>query len=318
LDRRHITPLAFFTLCLVAALPASAQQPPPPPAEGEGETEAMTRFKRGLELYAEQDFAGALIELRRVYELQPTYRILFNIGQVCYQLADYACALRSFEQYLRDGAGKIATERKVQVEHDIAKLTLRVGRVEIVTNVPGVDISIDDVYIGKTPLPNAVPVSSGRRRVSATKEGRAPITRIVEVAGTDSMRVELELVDTTTKVRYAESPPSKWTGLSWAGVGIAGALAITGGVTGVLALDASKDLKEERFAGPEPSAEVRSKQKDVRTLALVSDVFLGASIVTLGATLVLTFTRESPKARASGPKVDLAFSGKSVLLKGRF
>ncbi len=36
----------------------------------------------------------------RAYELAPAYQVLYNIAGTCYQLKDYACALRAFEKYL--------------------------------------------------------------------------------------------------------------------------------------------------------------------------------------------------------------------------
>lgn len=262
--------------------------------------EAASRFKRGLELYEEQDFTGALVELRRAYELAPSYKILFNIGQMCYQLTDYACALRSFEQYLKEGGSAISSERRAQVEKDVRRLQTRVGKLEIVTNVPDVDITIDDVYVGKSPLPAPVVVSAGKRRIMATKEGRIAVTRIVEAPGTDSMRVELELVDARTGSAAPPPPPrpSLWTTWSWVGLGAAGALGAGAGITGVLALSASNDLEKMRFTGTTPSDPVTSRQSDVKALSLTSDILLGAAGVTLVTTLLLTYMR-TPKAEAT-------------------
>src|SRR5690349_11541014 len=98
---------AVLVSTLLVSGAAFAQVPgvagPVPPANPANSDEAQMRFKRGLELYDEQDFQNALIEFRRAYELQPTYKILYNLGQVCYQLTEYACALRNFEKYLKEG-----------------------------------------------------------------------------------------------------------------------------------------------------------------------------------------------------------------------
>lgn len=276
------------------------------------------RFKRGLELYEEQDFPNALIEFRRAYELQPSYKILYNLGQVCFQLTEYACALRNFEKYLKEGGTNVASDRRAEVERDIAKLQTRIGRIEIVTNVPGVDITIDDTYIGKTPLDASVPVGAGRRKITATKEGRVPITRVVEVAGTDSTRVALDLVSNVTTVT-TDAPPSKWTHWSTIGVIAAGGLAVVGGTTGVLALKASSDLKDTRYAGTTPDDATTSKQSQVKTLSLVSDIFFGAAIVTLGTTLVLTLTHDpNPEQEKKASALQLGISPGKVSVGGRF
>src|SRR5204863_71029 len=77
------------------------------------------------------DFGAALAEFRRAYELMPSYKILYNLGQVSYQRHDYAAALRAFRQYLADGDDAIPDERRREVAGAIVDLESRVGRVEI-------------------------------------------------------------------------------------------------------------------------------------------------------------------------------------------
>src|SRR5438105_150249 len=89
---RPLRALGFRPLILAVVLLGSgtalaqAPAPAPAPAAAANPDEAAMRFKRGLELYEEQDFPNALIEFRRAYELQPSYKILYNLGQVCFQL----------------------------------------------------------------------------------------------------------------------------------------------------------------------------------------------------------------------------------------
>src|SRR5262245_54376929 len=80
--------------------PASASPSPGAGPSPEVVTEAKQRFDRGLELYAEGEYPLALIEFTRAYELVPNYRVLYNIGQVCIQLGQYANARRALEEYL--------------------------------------------------------------------------------------------------------------------------------------------------------------------------------------------------------------------------
>jgi tetratricopeptide (TPR) repeat protein len=310
-------------LAFGAAGPARAA--PPSPAHGAPATsESEAHFQRGLELHQEQDFAGALVEFRRSYELMPTYKMLYNIGQVCYQLNDYACALRSFETYLKEGDAAIASERRAEVERELRKLRARVGRLEIVANVPGVEVSVDDVPVGTTPLRELVVVSTGRRRVTGTREGYAPVTRYVEVAGADSIRLPLTFAKAGESSEPAGAPPreSRWTTLSWIGLGTSAALAAGAGVTGVFALGASNDVRDSRYAlDTGPSKQMLADRDRAKALAVTSDVLLGASVVTLVATLVYTYVHK-PRAveTAKGDKVG-ARAGASpagAFLVGRF
>jgi hypothetical protein len=287
-------------------------------AHADEKDEALSRWKRGLELYEEQDFPNALIEFRKAYSLAPSYKVLFNIGQVCFQLTDYACALNSFQQYLKDGGNNISTDRRKEVERDLEKLRTRVGSLEIVTNVAGADVLIDDVVVGKSPLAASIVVSAGRRKITVMKEGNGSETRIVEVAGTDSLRVEVKLAVPTPPPPKPEPPmvtPSKWTTLSFIGIGGAGVLAIAGGVTGILAIRASNDLEAQRFVGNEPPPSFDDKSRKVSNLSLATDVLLGAAAVTLATTLTLTLIRSPKPERAT---VSLGVMPAGIVMAGAF
>ena len=67
--------------------------------------EAAVRFQRATEMFEENNLSGALAEFRRAQALAPNFRLLYNIGQVCYLLRDYPCALDSFSRYLTEGGG---------------------------------------------------------------------------------------------------------------------------------------------------------------------------------------------------------------------
>lgn len=286
---------------LVGAFASSAHAQAPAPAPA-GETakapdmkeEAVARFNRGMELYDEKDYQAALTEFRKAYELSPTYKLLYKIGQVCYRLQDYACALKNFEQYLVEGTD-LPPERRKEVMEEITLLRNQVGKIEVTVNVPGAAVSIDDSPIGMSPLDAPVSVSVGKRKISVTKEGRAPVSQIVEVAGGEVKKVKIDLLvlKGETRTLITESP-SKWTVWSWVGVGAAVALAGGATVTGLMANKASDDLKDMKFVGSSPSTEVEDKQSSVKNLALTTDILATTAVVTFGMTLVLTYARPTP------------------------
>jgi hypothetical protein len=298
-----------------------------PASSGDAKAEAIERFQRGIELYEERDFNAALVELRRANELAPNYKLLFNIGQVCYQLADYACALISFQEYLARGNDSIASERRDSVSKDIQKLNHRVARLELVANVGGAMISVDDKPVGTTPLQGPVVVNAGTRKVTASKPGMSTVVRVVELPGSDAMRVMLRLEPLGGSVADAPKPPSvdaaprgkpsRWTTWSWAGVGASGALAAGAVATGLLAKDAADELRDMRYAGEQVSPQLRDQSSKASTLAITSDVLTLASVATLVTTLVVTVTRR-PEKRAGrtpangGLRIGLARSGISV------
>ncbi len=284
-------------------------------------SEASTRYARGIELYKEENYKAALVEFKKAYELTNEYKVLYNIGQVCYQLQDYVCAVTSFEGYLKRGADEVSETRKTEVNGELKKLRPRIAEVTVVTSVDGVDITIDDIPRGKTPL-KPVLLSAGAHRLTAIKEGKVAVTQQFEVAGADKPTIKIDLVDLQGKqivVRERVGETSRWTTLSYAGLGLGGALLVSGGVTGVMALSASSDLKNEQYVG-EPSAEARSLQTRVKTLRLATDILVLAGVVTVGTTLALTLTRkvESAPTAALKPKVSVGLGLGSISLSGEF
>src|SRR6476469_8681525 len=99
--------------------------------------EARAHFQKGIEDYADGDFQAALIELERAYALKPTYRLLYNLGQVAYELRDYTATERYFMQYLAEGKDEIPADRRAEVEQDLARVRARIASVRLTTNQRG-------------------------------------------------------------------------------------------------------------------------------------------------------------------------------------
>src|SRR5262245_11721856 len=64
--------------------------------------EAGKHFQRGVDLYNDGDFRGALVEFKKAYSIWPRANVLYDIGQTEYQLLDYAAALKTMERYLSE------------------------------------------------------------------------------------------------------------------------------------------------------------------------------------------------------------------------
>jgi len=309
--RRAVTSLLslFLVSALVVGIPgpprfaglgvsvAHAQQP-----SKADQDKAATRFKKGFELFREGDYEAALIEFRRAYRLAPNYAVLYNIGQVYFQLQDYAGALESLEQYLADGGSKVPAKRRASVEKDIRKLKSRVGMLNISTNIEGVEISVDDVVVGTTPLSEPVMVSAGRRRVSASKRGRMPVRKVIEVAGEETQSVELELpamAKSEPSVVYVEGeggdrpppPPDEdesSSGVPWLAWGItAGLGAVTGGFA-IATVVSESSLDDTRENGPATQDELDSASAQTTAFAAVTDVLLAGTLIAGGISLYLT------------------------------
>src|SRR5688572_13378532 len=188
--------------------PPSSSPPAPAPDISSQLREASERYQRALKSYDEGNFDAALVEFRRAYELAPTFRILYNLGVVSLELRDYASALDYFERYLVEGAASISPEQRSEVEQKIRDLSTHVAHVTVVVDLPGSEIAVDDRPVGVSPLAAPLRINAGARKISARASGRVPDVRVIELAGGDSTRVELNLVSPRVPTE-AVPPPSR-------------------------------------------------------------------------------------------------------------
>jgi hypothetical protein len=324
--RKTTASLAFASLLACASIAAPAWAEPPSAAEADG------HFHRGVDLYNEADYRAALIEFRRAYDLAPAYQVLYNIGETSYQLQDYAAALKTLEQYLSEGGARLSPDRRAEVEKEVAKLRLRVARMVFVTPLADVEISVDEVSVGKTPFDGPVIVSAGRRKIVASKAGRPSLTKLIDVAGGDTLSVPLSLADAEATPALAPStavgaPATPTTPAAPRSVPLwpwvtTGALAAGAAVTGILALGASSDLRGKLEAFPANPDDITSARGTTRALALTTDVLIGAAAVMGGVSIYLTVTgRGSPdrtEKQGQIPVVRLGATPGGVRVLGTF
>ena len=291
---RWFAPLVLGAALLGLAAPAALADPPAASPAASPTKEATKHFHRGVALYNEADYRGALVEFKRAYEIAPNASVLYNVGETYYQLQNYAAALAMLERYLNE-AGTAAPHRR-EVEQTLEILRTRVGNVQITTNVPDCEITVDDDLVGKTPLKGPVVVSVGRRKIIAMHNGRAPETRFVEVSAGDTTEIALSL----TELARPGAGPAVSAGGETEGVNLVKAGWITTGVlaagtvgTGIWAYVASRQLQDARHKYPPDGAELDSKSSRARTLALVADVVGAATLVARAVTLKLTPSRSS-------------------------
>jgi PEGA domain len=272
-------------------------------------SDAGRHFRRGVDLYSEADYAGALVEFKRAYVLAPSSAALYNVGEAQYQLQDYASALKTFRRFLAEfGPGE---GHRAEVERDVDVLRLRVGHLTITTAPNGADVSVDDQPVGRTPLGEPVLVSVGRRKVIASMAGRVPVTRYLEVAAGDDLEVTLPLAapvespaspppSERAEPAGAASPPSDGSRLKVVGWVATGALAAGAAVFGVLALTEARELKDARNAFPGSATTLNHDANLTTTYAVLADSLAAAAIVVGGLSLYWTLSSSSSASHSHG------------------
>ncbi len=314
----------FLAASLVSSAPAFAQPAKPAP---EATRDAGKHFQRGVALFNEADYAGALAEFKKAYELSPNAAVLYNIGQTHFQLRSYAAALPVFERYLAESGA--SAEHRAEAEANIETLRARVGKIDVVAP-DGTEVTIDDEVAGKTPLP-PIMAAVGRRKVTTFKDGGQQL-RFAEVSAGETVRIEVKAVTavasngarengSTTYPPAEERSGSALPTVLWVGTGVLAAGAIT---TGLLALGASSSLSDERGkpAGETSRGALDDAESKTKTLALVTDILAGAAIVTGGLALYVTLTAKPSRTGMLPPPprpgLDLRVGVSRLALEGRF
>ncbi len=287
---------AALLLAIVLASPTPQAGPPPPEKTPQTEL-AQRHFRMGVTLYEERDFDGARSEFLRAHDLAPSYRILFNLGQVSQELHDWAGALRYYGAYLEAGGANVPELRRLTVEDDIQALHGRVAEVTIEIIGGPAELVVDDRPVAAA-SDGVLTLNPGRRRLAATYPGGVTVSRVLEVASGDRLRERFAppmtrpapppapalLATSAPRAEPRRLPTIAWW--TWAATGMVGAAALT---TGLLAQNESQVLARERGQYPADPEGLLGRQQRVRRYARATDALLAGGLA-LGATsLYLSF-----------------------------
>lgn len=165
------------------------------------------------------------------------------------------------------------------------------GYLSVATPRPDLDVFVDGVRLGASPI-EAAPLTAGTYVVTVRGNDYAPYTSQVTIVAGEESRVSarMELLD------GAGPPPDvARRNLSIGLIAGGGAVAVTGGVLGLLALDAASDY---RLSPSDPNR--RDARDRAKGLALGADLSLGVGIAVAAVGTVLLLTGDRPDADAAG------------------
>jgi len=280
-----------------AASPASAAADPD--GLGNERAEAQQSYKRGIQLFDHGENRAALAEFERAYALAPVFRIYYNIAKVNTALDDPAAALRAYERYLAEGGSKVPAARSDEVEREISRLARRAAALRVEVQPASAQIFVDDVLVGTSPLPRHLWVNVGRHVVRAQLGEGAPSSKTVDLAGGDdkTLRFALEGAPSTPETTNTENehevsaPPTTTQpqhSPPWLAYGITGAFGAATVVTGVLALQARSDERNEQRTQGITAADLQDARHKVEHYALATDLLLAATAIGAGISIYLT------------------------------
>ncbi len=211
--------------------PPPTAPPPAPPAAPPSLAESLTGdakadYDTAVIVYGDKDYAGAFLKFSNAYDKSKDPRLLWNMATCQKQLRHYARVIDLVQRYLAEGGDKISAADRKDGEDLIAALEPLTSKVTITVTEPGAEIFIDGESIGKSPLPAAVRVDVGTRKLHIVK-------------------ADFEDSDST----FIPEGASKTIDVKLVPVSHEGRLVVTTQSDGAIALD-GKPLATGSFSGP--------------------------------------------------------------------
>lgn len=294
LTRRALA--AFSFIAVLTAVSASAQAPA---ADDPRMVEARRRFDEAERIYERGDYAGALAEFQRIYQLLEghprRFFVLYNVGRCQEQLFQYADALDSYQRYLSEGGGAPDADAELaqSARQKIHDLNERLARLTVETNVDRAEVWVDGRQI--TTAPGLVIVTGGQHTIELRARGYAPGRQQVEIAARTEQTISIPLDRLGSG---GISPAFFISGAALtviaAGIGVGfGAAALS---------DHDRIQSWESSGDPRLRYQVTQEQIDaVAQNALLADVFFGAAALFGVASIVLLFVTDWGGSEQASP-----------------
>ncbi len=295
----------------------------------------------------------AYYEFKLAYEDSPTYLILANIGYCALYLERDGEAIEAYQAYLAKATPKdIPAKKRTQMERDIETLKASLVRVSYTTTPKTLLITDERIPSKGGPIKNrydvttgnlAIGIHPGHHRITATAEGYEPQTWEFEAgsATTHAHAFNLKPIDNVpsaaapakaaatpaTKPIDVTAPPEATKKHSmtpvYIGAAATGVFAISATVTGLMLQSKKSEFTDINRDGTQPE-KARSLIKDGKLYALLTDVGIGAALLSAGATAYFYFSAPSSKTEARAPvarfrlEPTLGRESAGVSLSGKF
>lgn len=322
-SRFRIVALAAFVATAGASRSAAADEPAGASDDASTKTrdEARLHFTAGVNLLQDPDkprYEEAYAEFKRAYELARSPTILGNIGLCAMKLERDAEAIEAYTRYLAEVKDLDPSER-AQAERDLVTLKAGLARVIVESRPDGAIVQDTRIPARGEAITNLYGSIQGRTEL-AVRRGHHVIKARFPDGAESTWEADIDGGEHHVFERPAEAPPvrvartipeqpsmtrplpkSVYIGGIATGVLAAGTI-----VTGILAVSTRSEFDAANDGTqPDRASDLRSTGQ---TLNVVSDVFLGATIIGAAVTTYLYLTRPSVRAVTLSPRSGLSAS----------
>ena len=169
--------------------------------------EDKASYEEGKALFAGGELAAAAAQFERVYEHTSDARLLWNMAACERRMRHYAKSLLLVQRYLINEGARLDESDRLEAERLIDALRPFTGALSVRADETGVEVLVDDVVIGTTPLPPVL-VDIGLRQVRVRKEGFVEGIDDTLIDGRSPVAVVVNLTKARTEGRLNVSAPA--------------------------------------------------------------------------------------------------------------
>ena len=319
---RFTAAISLATICSVVAPAALAQGAPPAAPDPAKIEEAKKHMQAGAAFY--NDPSGhkceeAIREFGKAYDLSGSLNALKGQAVCNLELERDGEAIEQYTKYLAAKGAAIDPADKTQVETDLN--TLRASAAYITFGTDHAGVKLTDVrspskgfpVSNRYPLPitgRKIGIHPGQHTFTASAEGMTDQTWTMEIINGGKFEHTFEFdkgKPIVVEGDKTEKPPEPkliarrpTPTAAYVTGGLTVAFAVPFAIFGAGAL--SKGSKFKAANGTESKAVLDGLQSDVKTANLITDVFMGATIASAAATVILYATRPTKMVPAEAPK----------------
>ena len=155
---------------------------------------AREAYDAGHLLLGDRDYAGALVQFRRAFELSGDVRLLWNLAACEKNLRHYARALRLLERYRADAGAHMTDGHRTEVNELVQALDRLISHVRIEVDESEASVFVDGELRGRTPLTEALLVDLGQHHIRVVKPGFVDAIIMQEMTGGSELTIPITLL----------------------------------------------------------------------------------------------------------------------------
>jgi len=135
---------------------------------------ARVNWDNARELYDAQNWAAAMGEFQRAYEVSHNPRVLFNVGVCEKNLGHYLRASAAFRKELAEADKNVPAAELAAIHSALGTLEPLISTLVVATNEPGATLTIDkDTQPGVSPFAQPIAIDVGVHTLRLAKPGFA-------------------------------------------------------------------------------------------------------------------------------------------------